>query len=316
MKKIERLRAVLAGQVPDRVPASFWFHFPDEQAHGEAAVKAHLDYYRQVNPDFLKIMNEHHYQFTVPVKNPGDWRKLKPAPLKSEFFQAQLDEIKQITDMLQGECLTTTTIFNPFSSGNHATGGLVTEHLKADPQSVHIGLATIAESLAEFSLACLEAGADGIYFAAQGGEANRFNEHEFLQFIKPHDLTVLNAIRAEGELNIIHICGANVRLHLYCNYPGQIFNWAVTPRGNLSLKSGKRLFNRPVLGGLDNRGVIVNGKPEEIEKAVHEVIRAAGPSDLIIGADCTLPTEIARENIRLAIEATGTYPTTDLKTHS
>ena len=308
MKQVERMRTVLAGRVPDRVPASFWFHFPDDQAHGEASVKAHIEYYRQVQPDFLKIMNEHPYRSEIQLKNPTDWRKLKPAPLKSEFFQAQLDEIKQISDILQGECLTTTTIFNPFSSGNHASGHRVTQHLKADPQSVSIGLAVIAESLAEFALACLDAGADGIYFSAQGGEADRFSEHEFLQFIKPHDLAVLKGINEKGELNILHICGDNIRLHLYCAYPGHVINWAETSPSNLSLKAGKRLFNRPILGGLDNRGVIVNGKPTEIESAIHAIIRSFGPENLIIGADCTLPTDIDREKIRLAIEAPGTYP--------
>ena len=308
MNKVERMRAVLAGEVADRVPASFWFHFPEDQAHGVESVKAHLDYYRQADLDFLKIMNEHPYQVETNIKNPIDWRKLKPAPLNSDFYQAQLDEIKMITDQLAGECLTATTIFNPFSSGNHASNRLVTEHLKADPESVNIGLATIAESLAEFALACLEAGANGIYFSAQGGEADRFEEHEFLEFIKPHDLTVLNAINGVGELNIVHICRDNVRLHLYCNYPGAVFNWAVTAPSNLSLKSGKKLFNRTVLGGMDNRGVIVNGSQVDIEKAVHQIIRTVGPRNLILGADCTLPTEISIDHIQAAIEATATFP--------
>ncbi|MBW6465694.1 MAG: hypothetical protein K0B06_04235 [Brevefilum sp.] len=308
MNKIERMRAVLAGEIADRVPASFWFHFPQAQAHGEESVKAHLNYYRQADLDFLKIMNEHPYQVETRIKNPIDWRKLKPAPLSSDFYQAQLDEIKMIADQLGGDCLTATTIFNPFSSGNHASNRLVTEHLKEDPESVNIGLATIAESLAEFALACLEAGADGIYFSAQGGEADRFEEQAFLEFIKPHDLTVLNAINGKGELNIVHICRDNVRLHLYCNYPGSVFNWAVTAPSNLSLKSGRKLFNRTVLGGLDNRGVIVDGSPKKIEAAVHQIIRTVGPRNLILGADCTLPTEINIDHIQAAIEATATFP--------
>jgi uroporphyrinogen decarboxylase len=308
MNKIERLKTVLAGDLPDRIPASFWFHFPEAQAHGEESVKAHLDFYRQADVDFLKIMNEHPYRVETNIKYPNDWRKLKPAPLDSDFYQAQLDEIKMITDELQGECLTTTTIFNPFSSGNHASDRLVTEHLKADPDSVNIGLATIAESLAEFALACLDAGADGIYFSAQGGEADRFEEHNFLKFIKPHDLTVLNAIQDKGDLNIIHICRNNVRLHLYCNYPGHVFNWAVTGPNNVSLKSGKKLLNRTILGGMDNRGVIVNGNPQEIEAAVHQVILTAGPKNLILGADCTLPTDVNIANIRAAVDATASFP--------
>lgn len=311
MNKIERVRAALAGQTPDRVPASFWFHFPEAQAHGQAAVQAHLDFYRQANLDFLKIMNEHPYRVQSEIINPADWRRIKPAPLSSAFYQSQLDEIKAITDALGGECLTTTTIFNPFSSGNHCSGKKVTEHLKMDPASVHIGLATIADSLAEFALACLEAGADGIYFSAQGGEADRFEEDVFLEHIKPHDLTVLNAVKDQGELNILHICRDNVRLHLYSSYPGHAVNWAATAQNNIPLSPGKQLFDRTILGGMDNRGVIVHGQPAAIEARVHAILADFGTRHLILGADCTLPTEIAIHNIRTAVEATGTFQPED-----
>jgi uroporphyrinogen decarboxylase len=304
MNKIERVRAVLNGRKPDRVPASFWFHFPPKgKVRGKESVKAHLEYYRNAGIDFLKIMNEHPYQVDIDIKNPTDWRKIKPAPLESEFFQAQLDEIKIITDELDGECLTTTTIFNPFSSGNHASGKLVTEHLKTDPESVNIGLKTIAESLAEFALASIDAGADGIYFAAQGGEEDRFEEDTFLEFIKPHDLTVLNAIKDKGELNITHICGDNIRLHLYSNYPGDVINWAATANNNIPLTAGKKLFNRTILGGMDNNGVIVDGPIEDIQQRVFDIIDEFGTENLIIGADCTLPSDINIDHIRAVIES-------------
>ncbi len=307
MNKIKRVQTVLRGEIPDRVPAGFWFHFPESQAHGKESVKAHLEYYRKADLDFLKIMNEHPYRVPIEIKNPADWRKIRPAPIDSSFFQAQLDEIKMITDELGGECLTTTTLFNSFSSGNHAADHLVSEHLKADPESVNIGLATIAESLAEFALACLEAGADGIYFSAQGGEADRFEESIFIKYIKPHDLTVLNAVKDQGELNIVHICRDNIRLHLYANYPGNVINWAATAPHNVPLTAGKSLFNRTILGGLDNRGVIVNGAPVEIEETVHQTINDFGPRHLIIGADCTLPADTDIDNIRTAIQATRSY---------
>ena len=308
MNKIERVRAALNGEIPDAVPASFWFHFPKDQAHGNAAVKAHLDYYQRADLDFLKIMNEHRYRVETQIKNPSDWRRIKPVPLKSEFYQAQLDEIKMITDRLGGDCLTVITIFNPFSSGKHASNYLIDEHLRTDPESVNIGLQTIAESLAEFSAACLDAGADGIYFAAQGGEADQFEEHIFTKVIKPNDLTVLNAVKDISDFNILHICQDKVRLHLYSDYPGNVVNWAATAQHNVPLLGGKKLFNRPILGGLDNRGVIVDGTPEDIRQAVHEVISSFGPRGLIIGADCTLPTEIDVENIHAAVEAARSYP--------
>jgi uroporphyrinogen decarboxylase len=308
MNKVQRIKAVLKGDVPDAVPASFWFHFPEPQAHGKAMVKAHLDYYHRADLDFLKIMNEHRYHVETQIKTPSDWRKLKPVPVKSPFYQAMLDEIKMIVDELKGECLTVITIFNPFSSGKHASGYQIDEHLKADPDSVGAGMRTIAESLAKFSSACLDAGAGGIYFASQGGESDRFEDRIFTEIIKPTDLTVLNAIKDKSDFNIVHICQDKVRLQLYSDYPGNVVNWAATAPHNKSLVEGRDIFKRPILGGLDNRGVIVDGTPDEIRHAVHEVISTFGPRGFILGADCTLPTDIDIEKIRTAVEAARAYP--------
>jgi len=308
MDKIDRMKTVLDGKIADRVPASFWFHFPKEKAHGKETVKAHLEYYRRVNLDFLKIMNEHPYRVDITIQHPSDWRKIKPAPLSSDFYQAQLDEIKMITDQLGGECLTAITIFNPFSSGNHASGKKVTEHLKMEPESVSIGLKTIAESLAVFSAACLDAGADGIYFSAQGGEADRFEEDEFLQCIKPHDLTVLNAVKDQSNFNILHICRDKIRFEHYVDYPGDIINWAATAPHNISLTEGYHLFKRTILGGMDNNGLIVNGTQQGIRDCVHKIIDDFGQKNLVVGADCTLPTDTNLDHIRAAIEATASYP--------
>ena len=303
MNKKERVRAALAGGNVDRVPASFWFHFPAEYKHGTASVKAHIDYYRASGIDFLKVMNEHPYEASIAINTPSDWKRVRPAPLSAPFYQGQLDEIKQIVDTLGSECLVITTIFGPFSSGNAASGGKVTEHLKADPEAVSQGLGAIADSLAGFAVACIGAGASGIYYSAQGGEVDRFSEQQFVSYLKPHDLTVLNALKGHGEFNLLHICGDNMRLALYADYPSQTVNWAAT-KHNLNLKQGYSLFRRPVVGGLNDRGVVVNGSHTEIQAAVRQAVSDFGKRSLIVGADCTFPTDIDVNNIRAAVEAT------------
>jgi uroporphyrinogen decarboxylase len=304
VNKIERVRAALAGKEVDRVPASFWFHFPAAQAHGKASVRAHLDYYRESGIDFLKVMNEHSYRSNVEIRTPADWRRVRPAPPSADFYQDQLDEVKQILDELEDECLVIVTLFGPFASGNHASDDRVTEHLKADPESVSQGLAAIAESLAGFAEACVEAGAAGIYFSAQGGEEERFSAEDFEHYIKPHDLAVLKAVQDQGEFHLLHICKDRIRLSLYADYPGHAVNWAAT-KHNLSLQEGRELFNRPIVGGMDDRGVMVDGSPQEIQAAVRDVIAGFGTRGFMLGADCTLPTDISVSNIRTAVEATA-----------
>lgn len=46
MNKKERVLAALENREADHVPGAFWFHFPQEQALGQACVDAHLKWYR------------------------------------------------------------------------------------------------------------------------------------------------------------------------------------------------------------------------------------------------------------------------------
>ena len=74
-------------------------------------------------------------------------------------------------------------------------------------------------------------------------------------------------------------------------------NWQAT-KHNLSLQEGRTLFKRPICGGMDDRGVMVDGTHEEIAAEVHRVIETIGAESFMLGADCTLPTDIEVSNIR------------------
>ena len=303
MNKIERVNAALAGKPVDRVPAGFWFHFTPDKHHGKAAVKAHLDFYQESNIDILKMMNEHPYRANVDIVSPADWRRVRPAPLSSDFYQEALDEVKAIVDAIGGEAHVLVTVFGPFGSGNNTSGAKVTDHLKADPLAVSQGLGAIAESLAVFGEALIEAGASGLYYSSQSGEQTRFTEFEFLQYIKPNELTVLNAVKDKGSFNLLHICKDYIRLPLYTDYPAHMVNWQST-KHNLNLQEGRPLFKRPLCGGMDDRGVMVDGTHEEIQAEVKRVIQTIGTDSFMLGADCTMPTDIDVTNIRAAVDAT------------
>ncbi|NOZ26955.1 MAG: hypothetical protein GXP39_02745 [Chloroflexi bacterium] len=305
MNKIERVQAALRGEPVDRVPASFWFHFPCDRRAGHALARAHLEYYRAADPDFLKVMNDNGYERigVDGIQTPEDWRKLKPAPLSSKPFQNQLDGLKELADAVGDEVLLVTTVFNPYATGNDISRRKVTEHLKADPESVSAGLAAIAESLAEFARACIEAGAAGIYFSAQGGEVDRFTEEEFERYIKPHDLAVLRAAEEAGAtFNLLHICGERLRLDAYADYPAHAVNWA-PQLGNLGLREGRELFRRTIVGGVDQRGPIVTGPREAIVAEVRAAIAEMGETGFMIGAGCTVPSDISITHLVWAREA-------------
>lgn len=315
MNKHERVTAALRGEDVDHVPAAFWFHFPPHQASGQAAVDAHLDFYRETDVDVLKVMNEHTYRSDVKVSTPADWASWTPLSSGSAHFRKQIDLVKAIADKLAGEVPIIATIHGTFISLFHGSKephetifghNLATEHIRNAPEAVAPAMAAVADSLIELSLACLEAGASGIYYGAQGGEEHRFSSETFNSHIKPYDLKVLDAVAARTDQLFVHICKDSIRLPLYADYPGQAFNWAVHDSA-YSLKDGREIFRRTMLGGLDDRsGVMVDGSDDDIAAAVKDIISGYGRTSLIVGADCTLPTDIPLRKIRAAVEAART----------
>ena len=98
MNKKERVQAAIKKQPVDHVPACFSLHFPREIAFGDAAVNAHLDFYRQTDCDILKIMNENLVPAIGEMNSPADWAKVPAYNRHSPFMQQQLDMIKRILD--------------------------------------------------------------------------------------------------------------------------------------------------------------------------------------------------------------------------
>jgi len=310
MNKIERVQAALNGEPVDRVPASFWFHFPDDQVAGHTMAQAHLDYYKRADQDFIKVMNDNRYALLGidKIRSPQDWRRVQPAPLSSGPYQAQLEGLREIIEAVGDEVLVITTIFNPYATGNYVSERQVTEYLLADPEAVSAGLSAIAESLAAFSEACVGVGAAGVFFSAQGSEIGRFTEEQFETYVKPHDLVVLRAAEKAGAtFNLLHVCGHRVRLQAYADYPAHAVNWG-PQHNNLSLTEGKDLLGRTVIGGVDERGAIVSGPRAAIEAEVKATINAMGTRGFMVGAGCTVPDDVRIEHLIWAREAIAESP--------
>ncbi len=312
MTEKERVIAAINGQPVDHTPSGFWLHFPESCFFGDAAVQAHLDFFEKTGTDIQKIMNENLVPCDIPIKKAADWKNLKSFSRKSPFIVNQVEIIQRILDKTGGEGLTLATIHGIVASAWHARGGsagyetgsgLLAAHLREDPQAVSYGWQVISDGLAILTEACLEAGADGIYYAALGGEECLFTDEEFQTYIKPHDLKILQAAKA-SSCNLLHICKDRLKLDRYRDYPCAAVNWGVYEQ-NLSLLEGAKLFDdRAILGGLDDRsGVLVDGSEEQIREAVHQLLREMEGRRFILGADCTLPTEIDYGRIRTAVEA-------------
>ena len=312
MTKKERIAAAVRGDTVDQVPSGFWFHFPEHQFYGEPAVSAHLDFLSRTDVDLLKVMNEYQLRFDREVTDASDWRKIRPLSPHDSMYRGQLDIIKAVADAVGDEVPIIATIHGVFASAFHASRRpgesfsrsiRLMDHLLGAPSDAAAGMRVVSGTLTELGLACLDAGADGIYYAALGGEEYRFTRQQFDELVMPHDMAVLSALGDATDLLCLHICKDRVRLPQYWGYPADVVNWAVHD-SEYPLRKGRELFDAAILGGLDDRaGVMVDGAPPEVRDEVQRIVADFGTRKFILGCDCTLPTDVRLENVRAAVDA-------------
>ena len=296
---------------PGYIPAAFFLHFDAQYHRGQPAVDKHLAYFRHTGMDFVKIQYEHGFPHRPEIQRPSDWGRM---PLyKEDFYQDQLDVIEGLVKAAKRDALVLVTLYSPFMCAGHTTGGqvMITEHIKQDPHAVKKGMEIITESLMIFVKACIRLGVDGFYASTQGGEGHRFEDAAlFTECVKPYDLTIWREIDSACTFNILHICdyhGGYDDLTPFLDYPGQVVNCGRTLGAQeLTAKDISRMFGRPYMGGMDRFGVIVSGTHGEIKGTVRDVLSQA-PDRFILGADCTLPSDIDWDNIRAAIATAHEY---------
>jgi uroporphyrinogen decarboxylase len=314
VNKRERAEAIFRGEKADVVPAAFWYHY-NREWDTERMAEEHLKTYRETGADIYKVMQDYSHRIEVSVQTPGDWKKVNYPGRSSPVFQKLLDVLKRILDRTGKDALVFQTIFGPLKTAVQTYGyELVMAHCKEAPELVAAAVNGIADAQTEWVSGFMEAGADGLFYAAQFSEPGRFTRPEFDKLVRAGDLKLLGAAESKGGRNILHICGEpDYQFHTtpawYADYPFSIVNWAVKDTG-LSLKAGRELFGgKPVLGGMNNKGNILNGSNAAIAEEVHGVLGSFGTTaGLMLGADCTIQGKgISHDKIRAAVEAAHNY---------
>ena len=326
--KRELVLKAFRGEPVDRVPVGFWHHFTNEdewlvgfgnQAIIEKNLAGHQAFLAEVEPDFIKLMSDGYFAYPnerlKKVQSIKDLADIEPLGADHPWISEQVELVQKIRAGFTEDLVAIYNIFAPVTYfkwliGKVAGGDdIIADFLVEDAVLTKRVLDVIAQDIAALTERIIkEAGADGIYLSVQSIQDARVSAEDYKAFIAPSELAVLEAANAAGGVNILHICGyegARNDVHLFTDYPAQVINWAVGPEG-ISLAKGRKLFGgRTVLGGFENgkTGLLYTGSQEAIQNETKRLIAEAGKDALIIGADCTIPSDIDPERIEWVRQA-------------
>lgn len=315
MKKRDRVFAAIRGEEVDHVPCGFSLHFPKECASGDAAVEAHLRFFKETDTDIIKIMNENLVPDVGEIRTADDWKKIPSYTMKDEFMQKQMEITEKILEKADPDAFSLGTLHGICASSIHpiearygyeGTRERICAHLRENKVPVLDAFKRITEGMCLLAESYKKIGLDGIYYAALGGEHRYFTDEEFTEAIEVFDKEILKASKAAGGINVLHMCKDGLNMNRYKSYADlvDVVNWGVYET-DFSLEEGRELFaGKTVMGGLANRsGAMVDGTEEELCAAAKKVIQDYGKTKFILGADCTLPTEIEYSRINAVVQA-------------
>ena len=323
----------LAGEPVDRVPVAFFHHFTErnewlkglkDPAIFEKNIAGHKAAREKFDPDVIKVMNDSLMIMPVDVsfvQKPSDLRDIKPPLPGSPFFEKSAELTKRALAFYEGNeapryitgfspAMILKTAMNLTFAALPGTKTLLQQFADEDPDSVAAALDIIADSVTALDeMLIKDCGAEAVYLSVNN-QKNYFSSEFYRAYVTPSEKKVLAHANGLSDMTFLHICGyagLSNDLSLYTDYDAAAFNWAVHAEG-VSLSEGRKLFSgKPVCGGFEQATVIYTGTREEVEAYVYGILDEAGQTGTMIGADCTVPTDIDDTRLEWARQACVKY---------
>ena len=322
MTKWQRVEAALAGEHPDRPPLSFWQHFPGRDRTAAGLAQATIDFQQTYDLDLVKLMPRGMYMAqawgcaigpgdaqigtTTVVRSvvqiADDWTRLAPLDVRAGVLGEQLAMIRQVRRALGSEVPIIQTIFSPLTTAAKIGDARVTADRRMAPQQLRRALEVITATTRDFARACLEAGADGFFFATQHASRDVLPPDEFEEWARPFDLQVLEPLVALSRLVVVHAHGNHLFFDSVARYPAQVINWH-DREGGPTLWEAQTLTDKCLGGGISRAGALVHGTPGQVQDEVRDAVAQTQGRHLFVMPGCVVPLSAPAANLRALRQA-------------
>lgn len=318
----ERVRAALRGDPVDRPPISLWHHFPGRDGTAELLAENTLEFQRRLDLDLIKLMPTGMYSVmdygvqvrpddgpsgttrfaSGPIHGPADWGLLPEVSPQRGSLKAAVGTVRLLRAALGPDVPLVQTVFSPLTMAAKMVGGDIGPVILGAESQLRGALDKMAEDVVAFGRACLDAGADGFFFATQHATRTALPEGVYQRFGVPYDVKILEGLRPGAWCTMIHLHGIGPLFELADLYPVDAVNWH-DRESEPSLAQALSRTRRCLVGGIQRRGAVATGTADQVIQEVGDAIAQTGGQRLIVAPACVIPTAAPLENLLAARRA-------------
>jgi uroporphyrinogen decarboxylase len=311
MTKAERVAGALARQPVDRPPVAFWRHVPDVDHTARGLADAMLAFHRRWDLDLIKVMSsgvycvedwgcDVEYAGAVSgakqcrrhaVQTRADWARIKPLDVGAGALGRELEAVRLTVRGRVDDAPVLHTLFSPLTIARKLAGDRVVADLREAPEAVLPALDAIADTVARYAGASLDAGAEGLFFATQAATRESFSGEEHERFDLPRVARILRGVDGRSRITMLHVHGDAPYLEAFTGVPVHALNWhdRTTPT---SLGVAARRFTTALAGGLNQHQTLRKETPAAVATETRDAITQTGGVGLIVTPGCVLPLDV------------------------
>ncbi len=322
MEPVDRVRAALALERPDRPPAGWWGHTYEAEWSARDLAGVTVRRQREHAWDFVKLQPRaccfaqafgaeyrpavEFRDAPVParpvVPGPGDWDRIPPVDASAPSLREQVDALRLVVEQIGPSVPVIQTVFSPLTVAGYLVGEdkpRAARELRDRPEDVTPALERIGDALAGFASASIAAGAAGVFYAISGyASADVMSREDYGRLALANDRRVLEALPGAAWCNVLHLCGARVHFDLASTLPAHAVSWSIHGPGNPSLAEGRDRSGRAAMGGLDHDRTMVEGTPSDVLAQRTAAVESTGGRGLLVAPGCSVPPEAPESNLR------------------
>ena len=334
MNSLERVKAVLAGQIPDRVPvclhnfmlAAREAGIPMEEYRSdpEAMARAHLAALDKYGHDCI-LIDMDTTMLAEAMGATSECAPNEPGRIVAPAIRSlrEVDRLKvvnpesdgRIPALLEGVRLIAKQVGKEVAIRGNAdqaafdlacmVRGIEEFLMELASDSENPAIGRLLEICYQSHLAVHRALARaGAHFTSMGDSLagpDVVSPAMFDRFARPYEERLVKDLAGEGIFTVIHICGDTSRIlgflsgYDFCGFELDYKTDAV--RAKSSVGAGHVLF-----GNIDPSGVIARGTPAMVREKTRQLIALWKPGGLfVLNAGCAIPANTPEENIRALI---------------
>jgi uroporphyrinogen decarboxylase len=336
----ERIEAVLASRVPDRVPVFPNIHFGTARfggytikefaTDGKKNAASLIGAWRECGYDGVQVGSDvtvegeavgslvNYPEDNIPsviepfLSEPRIDRLKMPDPYRDGRMPVLLESTRMAVKEVGEKAFVVSTVMGPLNLAGQIRG---VENLMLDfydrPGFVEELLDFAVEVGSAHGRAQVEAGAHGILIGEALASPSMISPAFFKKFIRDRERRLIQALQASGAKNtILHICGDIRRILEDCALTGTNLidvDWMVDI-GELIENEEISRAKITARGNLNPAGVLLSKNPEDVIRESRKLIEAnKGKGRFILSAGCNMSPASVPENLRAMVKATEMF---------